>query len=76
LYGPPQVVTAPPYYGPYYGGYGDAIEGGGHGGYFGPQIGFPNSPNGVVHEGPVKYAPPQDELITPSKVEGLPAPAP
>jgi hypothetical protein len=21
LYGPPQVVTAPPYYGPYYGGY-------------------------------------------------------
>jgi hypothetical protein len=22
LYGPPQVVTAPPYYGPYYGGYG------------------------------------------------------
>ncbi len=23
LYGPPQVVTAPPYYGPYYGGYGN-----------------------------------------------------
>jgi hypothetical protein len=30
LYGPPQVVTAPPYYGPYYGGYGfqgDAFQG-------------------------------------------------
>jgi hypothetical protein len=26
LYGPPQVVTAPPYYGPYYGGY-DAPNG-------------------------------------------------
>jgi hypothetical protein len=23
LYGPPQIVTAPPYYGPYYGNYGD-----------------------------------------------------
>jgi hypothetical protein len=27
LYGPPQVVTAPPYYGPYYGGYGYQAEG-------------------------------------------------
>lgn len=32
LYGPPQVVTAPPYYGPYYGGFefanpGDAAYG-------------------------------------------------
>jgi hypothetical protein len=25
LYGPPQVVTAPPYYGPYYGGYGYGV---------------------------------------------------
>jgi hypothetical protein len=24
LYGPPQVVTAPPYFGPYYGGYGES----------------------------------------------------
>jgi hypothetical protein len=27
LYGPPQVVTAPPYYGPYYGGYGNGYPG-------------------------------------------------
>jgi hypothetical protein len=27
LYGPPQVVTAPPYYGPYYGGYLGANDG-------------------------------------------------
>ena len=27
LYGPPQVVTAPPYYGPYYGGYGYPANG-------------------------------------------------
>ncbi len=25
LYGPPQIVTAPPYYGPYYGDYGDGF---------------------------------------------------
>jgi hypothetical protein len=35
LYGPPQVVTAPPYYGPYYGGYG------GYGGYgYGFPVGY------------------------------------
>jgi hypothetical protein len=27
LYGPPQVVTAPPYYGPYYGNFGYPNEG-------------------------------------------------
>jgi hypothetical protein len=32
LYGPPQVVTAPPYYGPYYGGY-DVPNG-----YFAPEV--------------------------------------
>jgi hypothetical protein len=39
LYGPPQVVTAPPYYGPYYNGYGYGGFGfGGPAGY-----GFPNA---------------------------------
>ncbi len=33
LYGPPQVVTAPPYYGPYYGGYDMAN------GYYPPEYG-------------------------------------
>jgi hypothetical protein len=27
LYGPPQVVTAPPYYGPYYGSFGYPVDG-------------------------------------------------
>ena len=27
LYGPPQVVTAPPYYGPYYGNYVNPTDG-------------------------------------------------
>lgn len=34
LYGPPQVVTAPPYYGAYYGGYGGL--GAGYAGGYGP----------------------------------------
>jgi hypothetical protein len=40
LYGPPQVVTAPPYYGPYYGGYefGDPQAHGANGEVYGPPI--------------------------------------
>jgi hypothetical protein len=37
LYGPPQVVTAPPYYGPYYGEYG---------------AGYPTYPNGEMYGSP------------------------
>jgi hypothetical protein len=46
LYGPPQVVTAPPYYGPYYGGY-DMPNGYNGAGYQnGPALVEPNQPPG------------------------------
>ncbi|MEX0642931.1 MAG: hypothetical protein WD468_09540 [Pirellulales bacterium] len=44
LYGPPQVVTAPPYFGPYYGGWGQ-----GAGGF---ENGAPNGLNGMPMEQP------------------------
>ena len=51
LYGPPQVVTAPPYYGPYYGGYG-APNGGGfydpYGNGMTPGHGVPGAVEGPV----------------------------
>jgi hypothetical protein len=54
LYGPPQVVTAPPYYGPYYGGYGfqgDAFQGA----YGAAPFNCPCLPNGPADAaGPVE----------------------
>ncbi len=47
LYGPPEVVTAPPYYGPYYGG-----SGLGAGGYQSEYGAYPNSEFGG---GPIAY---------------------
>jgi hypothetical protein len=50
LYGPPQVVTAPPYYGPYYGGYGfdDPAAGYGYPNGYGPMPALcPCEPNGT-----------------------------
>jgi hypothetical protein len=46
LYGPPQVVTAPPYYGPYYGGWDlpSGYNGPGYGN--GPMLVEPNQPPG------------------------------
>jgi len=55
LYGPPQVVTAPPYYGPYYGGYEFANPGDGA---FNGQYSYPGSPNGAVLEGPIEQSAP------------------
>jgi hypothetical protein len=55
LYGPPQVVTAPPYYGPYYGGYGgnEAEYPNGYGpGYGGMPGMYPPFPNGMMMEEP------------------------
>jgi hypothetical protein len=47
LYGPPQVVTAPPYYGPYYGGFGYPAGADYNGG-----VGVPvESPSGPVTQG-------------------------
>ncbi len=75
LYGPPQVVTAPPYYGPYYGG-GWGFESGdmpavGFGGVTGGTMGVPNT---TVYEEPV-----QSNQTTPSSAttngESLPSPA-
>jgi hypothetical protein len=50
LYGPPQVVTAPPYYGPYYGDYGYGGNGPQAGGYDELPGGAPVAPNGVGPE--------------------------
>jgi hypothetical protein len=47
LYGPPQVVTAPPYYGPYYGGYDMPNAYNGPGYQNGPALVEPNQPRGV-----------------------------
>ena len=47
LYGPPQVVTAPPYYGPYYGDY---------------EYGYPNAygPNGTNYAAPAEKSDSKD----------------
>jgi hypothetical protein len=62
LYGPPQVVTAPPYYGPYYGGYE----------YGNPQA---YGSNGAVYAAPEQAAPAGQPAVPPNG-ESLPAPAP
>ena len=84
LYGPPQVVTAPPYYGPYYGNFGL-----GTGGYENaPPEGF-NGVNGVgsmpvqsngfppgtIIEGPVENGTPNSQPATQPNGESLPLPA-
>jgi len=63
LYGPPQVVTAPPYYGPYYGGY---------------EQGYPNAygPNGMTYKAPVEESAPKDQESAQSDGDSLPVPAP
>jgi hypothetical protein len=63
LYGPPQVVTAPPYYGPYYGGY---------------ESGYPPSygPNGMLDEPPQEEGAPKDQAAAPPNGDSLPPPAP
>jgi hypothetical protein len=68
LYGPPQVVTAPPYYGPYYGefGYGVPANAGQNPGYGAmpyPHSGFPN---GVVYESPSEETLPSGQQLKPS----------
>jgi hypothetical protein len=64
LYGPPQVVTAPPYYGPYYGGFEYANPGDG-------AFGIPNyvAPNGPILQSPALPTAPVEgsELPSPEK---------
>jgi hypothetical protein len=67
LYGTPQVVTAPPYYGPYYGNF----EAGGAGGYP-PNGAYPSGPNGMVLEPPIEEGVPQMQGSPPPG--NLPAP--
>lgn len=68
LYGPPQVVTAPPYFGPYYGGFG--MEPPWPSGAWG-SAGYPNgSNNAPAPNSPPSSAPPQ------SNGDSLPPPTP
>jgi hypothetical protein len=48
LYGPPEVVTAPPYYGPYNGDYGSGYSNGYGPGYGGMMGAYPAMPNYVM----------------------------
>jgi hypothetical protein len=52
LYGPPQVVTAPPYYGPYYGGYGEPGAYGSGDVYNG--LAVPGGPNPTLDSAPME----------------------
>ena len=75
LYGPPQVVTAPPYYGPYYDNWGF----GGPDGYgqfngdgAGP-MGFSAEPNGMIYGGPAAAAQSGGQPSAAPSGEGRPA---
>ena len=74
LYGPPAVVTAPPYYGPYYGGYGDPGFGGGAG--YGLPAGLPAMTNGIMGEGANPDTARGNTPSTGPNGENLPAPPP
>jgi hypothetical protein len=81
LYGPPQVVTAPPYYGPYYGGGGAENGGWGYGTGGNPPGEFGEtpaeqlvSPGEVLIEGPVVQSPQNNQPAPQTNGEHLPAP--
>jgi hypothetical protein len=84
LYGPPQVVTAPPYYGPYYGDWGPGAGAGGYeggmpngygmNGWNGMPVQSPGLSPGNVIEGPVENGVPNSQPATPANGENLPAP--
>jgi len=79
LYGPPQVVTAPPYYGPYYGGWGQGAGYGAPGGdgsdvYQRGPVQFPFAPQDYIQEVPVEGTNPTAKPGNPTKDESLPSP--
>ena len=74
LYGPPQVVTAPPYYGPYYGNWGYGWPEG-YNGYNGATTEHPGYPPGTIMEGPVENSTPSSQPADQPNGEGLPAPS-
>jgi hypothetical protein len=74
LYGPPQVVTAPPYYGPYYGGFGFSPGSEFNNGYAEPPLPFDVS-NGAMSERPPSNNQPGEQSTATSEDEPLPMPA-
>jgi hypothetical protein len=85
LYGPPQVVTAPPYYGPYYGDWGMGTSGYANGsmpdgfngmnGAGGMPVQSNGFPPGTIIEGPVENGTPNGQPVTQPSGESLPMPA-
>jgi hypothetical protein len=73
LYGPPQVVTAPPYYGPYFGEYIQPSGGAFYGGNGGP-IGFSGQGSELVNGGTTHSSHPAEESTVPTESESLPPP--
>jgi hypothetical protein len=78
LYGPPQVVTAPPYYGPYYGNWGQGTWGGAPGGdgsdvYQRGPVQVPFAPQ-FMQEVPVENSNPAAKPGVTTKDENLPTP--
>jgi hypothetical protein len=81
LYGTPQVVNYPPYYGPYYTGYGAGNAGGfGQQGYNGIPMEYPASAGittpGNGNEGLVPAGTQTGQSPANSSGEALPAPTP
>jgi hypothetical protein len=72
LYGPPQVVTAPPYYGPYYGGFG--FPGSQFNGGYAEIAPIPGTRNGSVTQAPLSNDQTVDGSNTTSNGEPLPMP--
>jgi hypothetical protein len=70
LYGPPQVVTAPPYYGPYYGDFGQGYPNGFNNGMFG----YPPAANGIVPNGAMQEPAGDNQTATQSTADELPTP--
>jgi hypothetical protein len=79
LYGPPQVVTAPPYYGPYYGNWGLGAGDNAPGDYGNPvyqrgPVQFPIGPEEFLQEVPVESSTPTVKQGAATKDENLPTP--
>ena len=72
LYGPPQIVTAPPYYGPYYGAFG--TPGSEFNGGYAETAPVPGARNESVTQAPVSNDHTVDGSNTTSNGEPLPTP--
>jgi hypothetical protein len=70
LYGPPQVVTAPPYYGPYFGDFGQGYPNGFNNG----ALGYPPAANGMVPNGAMQEPDGDNQTVTQPAGDELPTP--